>query len=178
MSESLIHYDVASQISAIAALADTNCEGFAHRIYNQRTAFTAATEADIITILVPANSALIIVGIEVKTLYDTSDAALVGGDFRSTFDLNPYGPYIGAGAVGQFRIFIAGQQYCATMFDFALLGAGILLVVDSEKTFVLKANPNQPVGKNLTLVTRAQSYTVPQAAASELKKKETQFLVG
>jgi hypothetical protein len=177
MSQGFITYGVASQINAIATLGGSvNCEGFAHRIYGSSVAFSGPGEQNVAQITVPENSGLIIVGVEMKVLYDTADTDLDFGDFRSTFDLNPYGPYVGIGAVGQIRIIIGGQQYCATMFDFSLLGTPILLIVESEKDFILAVDPLQPAGKDITLVTKIHSYTVPATVASELKKKETQFL--
>jgi hypothetical protein len=177
MSESLIQKNVAQEISDIAALANSNCEGFAHRLYNSKVAFTAPTEANVVLIQIPQNSALIITAIDIKVLYNTADAALPG-DFRSTFDLNPYGPYVAAGAVGQIRILINNLQYCATAFDIGVINAGILLVLDGseDRSFALAVNPNQPAGKNLTLITRLNAYTVPQAVGTDLKKKQTQFL--
>jgi len=177
MSENLIHGPVAQAISALAELAGTDCEEFAHRIYNSKVAFTAPTEATVVQIEVPQNSALIITAIDMKVLYNTADAALPG-DFRSTFDLNPYGPYVGAGAVGQIRVLINNQQYCATAFDIGVINADILLVIDgdSDKLFTVKVNPLQPVGKNLTIVSRVIAFTVPQGSTEKLKKKQTQFL--
>lgn len=175
MSEALIHRNVAQEIADLAALANANCEGFAHQLYNSRTAFTAATATNVISFTAAENSAILITGIDIKTLYNTADAALPG-DFRSTFDVNPYGPYVAAGAVGTIRVLINNQQYCATVFDIGIINAGILLVIDSGKTFSLEVNPNQPAGKNLTLVTRVNAYTVPQTVAHDLKKKQTQFI--
>lgn len=175
MSESLIKQSVAQEISELASLAETDCAAFAHRIYNAKVAFAGPGNNPILSIAAPDSSAVLITGIDVKTLYDIADAALVG-DFRSSFDLNPYGPYSLAAAVGVIQIFINDKQYCADMFDIGLINAKILLVIDGGQTLVVKANPHQPAGKNLTLVTRAIGYTVPQTAADFLKKKQTQFI--
>jgi len=178
MSESVIHRDVAAEISNIAQLANTSCEGFAHRLYNSRVDFPdPATEATIFDFDVPEQSALIITALEIKVLYDTADTDLTG-DFRSTFDLNPYGPYVTGGDVGQIRILINDEQYCAIANDFGVMNAGLLLVIDGGYNFKISVNPFQPSGKDVTLVSRLNAYTVPQAAGTDLKKKQTQILAG
>ena len=178
MSESLIQRDVAAEISNIAALANASCEGFAHRLYNSLVEFPdPATEAAIFDFDVPEQSALIITVIDIKTLYDTADAALPG-DFRSSFDLNPYGPFVAGGGVGQIRILINNEQYCAIANDIGIINAGILLVVDGGYNFKVMVNPSQPTGKDVVLVSRLNAYTVPQVAGTDLKKKQTQFLAG
>lgn len=179
MSESLIHIDIAQQINYLAQMAGAKCSDFQHQIINSKVAFTAPTEANIFNVAVNANQALIITAIDVKTLYDVSDAPLNTGDFRSSFDLNPYGPYTGAGAVGQIRllgIVATNQQYGATAFDIGVINAGVIFVVLANQTLLVKANPNQPVGKNLTLVSRMNCYLVPQVVGVEIKKKETQII--
>ena len=176
MSESLIKRSVAQQISDLAALAGVDCEDFAHRVYNSKVEFPSpATNTPILSIPAGNGAAIIITGIDIKTLYNTADAALPG-DFRSTDDLNPYGPFVTDGGVGVIQILINGQQYCADMFDIGLINCEIILIVEAEKTLVVKANPHQPTGKDLTLVCRAIGFTVPQAAVETLKKKQTQFI--
>lgn len=176
MSEGLIHIDVAEQISYLSDIAGAKCTDFIHQIINSKVAFTAPTEANVFRLTIPENQALIITGIDIKALYDTADAALDGGDFRSSFDLNPYGPYVGAGAVGTVRILIGGSQYGATAFDIGVINAGIILVVLANQTFELAVNPQTPAGKNVTLVSRMNVYLVPQEVGTEVTKSATQFL--
>lgn len=177
MSENLIHNSVAAEISKLSELANSSCEGFAHRLYNSRVDFAGPGEQNIFNFQVPANSALIITAIDIKVLYDIADAALVG-DFRSTFDLNPYGPYSGIGDVGQIRLLVDNQQYGATANDIGVINHGILLVIESERTLTVKVDPFQPAAKNLTLVSVLEAFTVPEAAGIDLKKKQTQILAG
>ena len=176
MSENLIHIDVAQQISYLSDMAGAKCSDFQHQLYNSKVAFTAPTEATIFSIQVQENFALIITALDIKTLYDTADAALPG-DFRSSFDLNPYGPYVGAGAVGTVRLLVDGQQYGAVIFDIGVINAGVVLVVLGGRILTVLVNPLQPVGKNLTLVSRLNAYLVPQTVGTEIKKNETQLIV-
>lgn len=182
MSESLIHQSVAAQIQELALLAGSPCESFQHQVINSKVAFTAPTEASIFTIAIPANTALVITSLEILTLYNTADAALPG-DYRSTDNLNPYGPYVGAGAVGTVRFLInatgapPGEQIFATAFDFGVINQGILFVIRGDKTLEIKVNPFQPAGKNLTLVSRLNTFiVVPESAAVDLEKKATRIV--
>lgn len=175
MSESLIHVNVAEEINYLAQLSGFGCAEFSHRIINSKTAFTAATAANVIDFTVPANMALIVTAIDIKTLYNTADAALPG-DFRSTDDLNPYGPYVGAGAVGVVTIVVNGSPYGQAAFDIGIINAGVMFVFLADEDLQINVNPNQPVGKNLTLVTRVNAYLVRQEVATELKKNSTQII--
>ncbi len=180
MSESIIHESVANQITNLASLADAPCEYFQHVVFDSVVAYTAPVEDTLFNITVPANTALVITSLEILTLYNTADAALPS-DFRSTDNLNPYGPYVGAGAVGQIRFLLNGlEQIFATAFDFGVINQGILFVINGNKSIVIKANPFTPVGKNVTLVSRLNTFVVvPEAAVTEtLKKKETRIITG
>lgn len=177
MSENLIHVNVAEEISFLADMAGAKCSDFQHQIVNSKVAYTAPTEANVFSLTVPENFALVITALDIKTLYNTADAALVNGDYRSTDDLNPYGPYVGAGAVGTVRWLIGGQQYGATTFDIGSINAGLIIVVLASQTLQIAVNPLQPAGKNLTLVSRLNVYLVPQEVGTEIKKGETQFIV-
>ncbi len=177
MSESLIHQSVAAQIQELALLADASCESFQHQVINSKVAFTAPTEANIFNLTIPANTALVITSLEILTLYNTADAALPS-DFRSTDNLNPYGPYVGAGAVGTIRFLVNGtDQIFATAFDFGVINQGVLFVIRGDKTLLIKVNPFQPVGKNLTLVSRLNTFiVVPESSAVDLEKKATRIV--
>lgn len=177
MSESLIHQSVAAQIQELALLADSPCENFQHQVVNSKVAFTGPTEASIFNLTIPANTALVITSLEILTLYNTADVALPG-DFRSTDNLNPYGPYVGAGAVGTIRFLVnTSEQIFATAFDFGVINQGVLFVVRGDKSFQVKVNPFQPVGKNLTLVSRLNTFiVVPESAAVDLEKKATRIV--
>lgn len=176
MSENLLHINVAEEISYLADIAGAKCSDFQHQLINSKVAFTSATEAAIFNLVVPENFALIVTGIDSKVLFDTTDTDLVG-DFRSTFDFNPYGPYAGAGAaVGMIRLLIGGKQYGQTAFDIGMINAGVILVVLASETFQVLVNPFTPTGKDVTLVSRMNVYLVPQLVGTEVKKNETQFI--
>src|SRR5882724_5438005 len=133
MSESLVHIDVAEQINFLADMAGAHCYDFQHQIINSKTAFTSATDAQVIIYTVPTNFTFIVTFIYIKTLYNTADAALPS-DFRSSFDLNPYGPYVGAGDVGQVRLVVDGQQYGASpAYDIGVINRGVLFVILSNR---------------------------------------------
>lgn len=176
MSESLVHIDVAEQINYLAQMSGFGCQDFQHQIYNSKVAFAGPGELNIFNFQVNENMALIITAIDTKVLYDTSDSVALPGDFRSSFDFNPYGPYVGIGAVGTIRIFVDGQQYGQTAFDIGIINAGVIFVVLSKRTIQVAINPLQPAGKNITLVSRLNAYLVPQAVGTELKKNETQII--
>jgi hypothetical protein len=182
MSESLIHDSVANQVQALALLAGADCESFQHQVIDSKVAFAGPGEQNIFNLSVAANTALVITSLDIKVLYDTADAAL-DGDFRSSFDLNPYGPYVGAGAVGTIRFLVnadsapPGQQVFATAYDIGVMNQGILFVFRGEKTLQVKVNPLQPAGKNITLVSRLNTFiVVPEASAVDLEKKATRIV--
>lgn len=168
---------MANQIQALALLGGADCESFQHQVINSKVAFTGPGEQSIFNLSIAANTALVITGLEIKVLYDIADAAFVG-DFRSTDDLNPYGPYVGAGAVGTIRFLINGsEEPFATAYDLGVINQNVLFVIRGDKTFVVKVNPFQPAGKNLTLVSRMTTYiVVPEAAAVDLEKKATRIV--
>ena len=177
MSESLIHESVANQIQALALLADAPCEGFQHQVINSKVAFAGPGEQNIFNLSIAANTALVITALEIKVLYDTADVAL-DGDFRSTDDLNPYGPYIGVGAVGTVRFLINGtEQPFATAYDLGVINQNVLFVIRGDKTLEVKVNPFQPAAKNLTLVSRMTTFiVVPESNAVDLEKKATRIV--
>jgi hypothetical protein len=178
MSESLIHDSVAHQIQSLALLADSPCESFQHQVIDSKVAFAGPGEQNIFNLAIAANTALVITSLEIKVLYDTADVALLGGDFRSTDDLNPYGPYVGAGAVGTIRFLVnTSEQIFATAYDFGVINQGVLFVIRGDKTFQVKVNPFQPVGKNITLVSRLNTFiVVPESSAVDLEKKATRIV--
>jgi len=178
MSESLIHQSVAAQIQELALLADSPCENFQHQVIDSKVNFAGPGEQNIFNLVIAANTALVITSLEIKVLYDTTDVALLGGDFRSTDDLNPYGPYVGAGAVGTIRFLINGtEQPFATAFDFGVINQGVLFVFRGDRTLVVKVNPFQPAGKAVTLVSRLNTFiVVPESSATDLEKKATRIV--
>ena len=179
MSESLIHQSVAAQIKELAELAEAACEDFQHQVIDSSVTFTGPGEQSIFNITIPPNTALVVTSLEIKALYDVNDATFNNSDFRATDDLNPYGPFFGSGsAVGQIRWLINGtEQIFATAYDFGVINQGILFTFLGNRSLVIKANPNQPTGKDLTLVSRLNTFiVVPEASVTELQKKSTRIV--
>lgn len=179
MSESVIHDSVARQIMDLASLAEASCDSFQHQIIDSKVNFAGPGAQSIFNLMVADNTALVITSLEIKVLYDTADALLIGGDFRSTDDLNPYGPYVGVGAVGTINFLLNGSEpLFATAFDFGVINQGILFVIGGGKSLVISVNPFQPAGKNITLVSRLNTFiVVPEVAATEsLSKKQTRIV--
>lgn len=179
MSESVIHESVPQQIMALATLADTDCGNFQHQVINSKVNFAGPGAQSIFNLQVADNTALVITSLEIKVLYDTADALLIGGDFRSTNDLNPYGPFVGVGAVGTIDFLLNGsEKLFATAFDFGVINQGVLFVISGGNSIVISVNPFQPAAKNITLVSRLTTFiVVPESAVTEtLKKKQTRIV--
>lgn len=176
MSESLFFGSVSEEIQALVALAGdgVSCDDFQHRRLNSSVAFLGPGSQTLLQFQPPQGMAFIITKIDIKTLYDITDAPFVGADFRSTDDINPYGPlFAGSGGVGIIQAFQNNQQIFAPAFDLGVINTPLLFVVLSQIQFVLKADPQQPVGKNLVLVTGMTGYLVPAFVGTALKKKST-----
>jgi hypothetical protein len=180
MSESLLKESVANQLASLATLAGANCSDFQHQVIDSSILFAGPGEQQLIAFTVADNSGVIVTSIDIKTLFDTTDATLGSGaaDWRSTDDLNPYGPFaVGSGGVGTIRITIAGENQFATAWDIGLINNGILFsYTDVDSPVVLLANPNQPAGKNLQLVTRMNTFIVPGEVATLVKKNQTRIV--
>lgn len=179
MSENLIHVSVAQEIQALALLAEAECFDFQHHVLNSSSSFTGAGGfVTIFTIIVPSNSAFIMTSLDIKMLYATEDAALVG-DFRSTFDLNPYGPlFTGSAGSGIIAIQDNGQQIFNTANDIGVMNVPLILVFTGGHTITIFANPQQPAGKTLVSINRVTGYLVPESIGSTLKKKESRIRTG
>lgn len=179
MSENIGHESVAEQIMGLATLGETSCDNFQHQLIGSKVNFAGPGAQSIFNIMVAENTALVITGLDIKVLYDTSDAALAGGDFRSTDDLNPYGPYVGIGAVGMIDFLLNGsEKLFATAFDFSVINRPILFVISGGKSLVISVNPLQPLAKNITLVSTLTTFiVVPEIAATEhLSKKNSRIV--
>jgi hypothetical protein len=189
MSESLIKRSVAEQISGLAELAqavdpNVNCSQFTNQIiFSNRTILAGPGLAEIAQITVPDNQGLIWTAIDVKVLFDTTDTTLVPvgtavPDLRSTDDLNPYGPFAAGANVGQFELtdngkFYFGQTGSPSCWDIGLMNNELLFPFTGPTKLILSANPNQPAGKNICLVTRINMFACGLAAAVALKEKKT-----
>jgi len=176
MSENLIHHSIPAEMAALATLAGGSCDDIvAPQILDSKTAYAGPSTQNVINYTVPENLSYVILAIDIKTLYDTSDAALPS-DFRSTDDLNPYGPYIGAGAVGTIDLLDNDTAQFAPAFDIGVINAPVLFVIQGGHVLKIAVAPNQPAGKNLTLVTRVFGYLVIQQFGTELQKKTIRII--
>ncbi len=176
MSENLIHVPVAAEIQALALLAEANCSDFQHHILNSASSYVGPGFVTIFTILVPENMAFIMTALDIKMLYDLEDTDIDFADFRSTFDLNPYGPqFTGSAGAGIIAIDDNGVPIFNTANDIGVMNAPLLLIFSGGHTITVFANPQQPVGKTLVSINRILGYLVPQSIGVALKKKETRI---
>jgi hypothetical protein len=163
-------------MDALGRLAGVTCDNFQHQVIDTVTAFAGPSLKNLLSYTVPSSSALVITNIDVKTLYDTADALLIGGDFRATDDFNPYGPYVGVGDVGLIQLLVNDIGEFATAFDIGVINNPVLFVILGGRVLRVTANPKQPAAKNITLVMRLNAFIVPEPVGSEIKKKETRII--
>lgn len=182
MSENLVHTSVAQEIQALALLAggDTQCSDFQHEILNSESTYVGPGAATtIFTIIVPENAAFIITSIDIEMVPLVTDAAFVGGDFRATDDLNPYGSqFAGSGGSGTIVINDNGQGVFQTANAIGVINAGVIFVFGSGHTVTIIVNPQHPAGKTMTSSNRVTGYLVPSAIGAELKKKQSIIRTG
>lgn len=179
MSENLIHINVAEEMAYLADYAGARCTDFQHQLINTRVDVTGPGAVTLFTLnskVNPANGALIVTGLDIKTLYDPADIPLADGDFRSSFDLNPFGPFAAGAAVSQISISDNGIQQFETAWDIGLINAGVILVFSGGHSITIDITANQPAGAALSFVARLNSYLVPQEVGTELKKKQTRII--
>ena len=176
MSENLIHPSVPAEITYLAGLAGVGCEQFQQQIFDSKTTFVGPGELFVITYTVPENSSLIIMSLDIKMLYDITDAVFVGADFRATDDLNPYGPLAAGADVGQVRMLVDGLQQFQTAWDIGVINQSVMLIVGGGKELQIGVNPNQPAGETLVGVSVMRTYAATKAIGDILKKKETRIM--
>jgi hypothetical protein len=176
MSENLIHVSVAQDIQALALLADAECSDFQHHILNSSSSYAGPGFVTIFTIVIPQNMSFIMTALDIKMLYDLEDTDLDFADFRSTFDLNPYGPqFTGSVGAGIIAINDNGQGIFNTANDIGVMNAGLILIFSGGHTITVFADPQQPVGKTLVSINRILGYLAPESIGVRLKKKETRI---
>jgi hypothetical protein len=178
MSESIGHASVAAQILELAQLTGYPCEEFQHEVIGSRVTFAGSSTQDLINVSVVEHGGLVITRIDIKTLFDTTDA-LLDGDFRSTDDFNPYGPFaaaIVAPGIGQIIMSFDGVNQFSLANDFTLINRAILFGANSSQTVKITATTNQPAGKNLMLVTAVNCFTCRDVVISTIQKKTTQII--
>jgi hypothetical protein len=106
-----------------------------------------------------------------------TDAPFVGGDFRATDDLNPYGSqFAGSGGSGTIVINDNGEGTFQVANGIGVINCPLLFVFMGGHTITVVVNPQHPAGKTLTSSNRITGYLVPEAIGSELKKKESRIL--
>jgi len=179
MSESLIKQSVPGQLRELAEIAEHSCgEVICHQILNTKFAYVGPSNQTLFNYQVPDNLAYVILGIDIKTLYDETSGDFTG-DFRSTDDINPFGPYFaGSGGVGQITILDNNQALPggSVANDIGVINVGIMIVIQSGHTFGLQVNPNIPAAKKVTLVCRTFGYLTTSAFGTSLEKKTTRIL--
>lgn len=179
MSENLIHVSVAQEIEALAQLADAQCSDFQHEILNSASSYAGPGNVTIFTIIIPENAAFIMTALDIEMVPLISDPIFDGGDYRSTADLNPFGPqFAGSGGSGVIVINDNGQGVFAVANGMGVINTPLLLVFGGGHTITVLVNPQQPAAKTLTSVNRITGYLVPQEIGNELKKKESRILTG
>ena len=182
MSENLVHISVADEIQALALLAgpDVSCSDFQHEILNSESSYVGPGAATtIFTIDIPANAAFIMTSLDIEMVPLVTDAAFVGGDFRATDDLNPYGSqFAGSGGSGTIVIRDNADGIFQTANGIGVINAPVIFVFMGGHTITVIVNPQHPAGKTLTSSNRITGYLVPEMIGSELKKKESRILTG
>ena len=178
MSESLNKVNPIADIIRIAEFTGSSCGVFDHRIINSTQTFPAAGSQPIFSLSVSQNSALIVTALDIKSLTDPAAApgggGGVNGDWRSTFDINPFGPF-GGGAVGIIEITDNGNPLFPAANDIGLINAGIFLVFQGGHNVVISADPQQAAG-TIVLVSRLNCYKCPQEVGTRLTKSSTRCL--
>ena len=176
MSENLVHISVAQEIHALAELADAACSDFQHVIINSESSYVGPGAVTIFTIVVPANAAFIVTSLDIEMVPLITDAAFVGGDYRATDDLNPFGSqFVGSGGSGTILINDNGNGIFTTANGIGVINAGVIFVFAGGHTITILIDPQQPAGKTLTSSNRINGYLVPSAVGDELKKKESRI---
>lgn len=178
MSESLNKVNPIADIIRIAEFTGAPCSVFDHRIINSTQTYAAAGSQPIFSLSVSQNSALIVTAIDIKSLTDPADApgnpASFNGDWRSSFDINPFGPF-GGGAVGILTITDNGNLLFPAANDIGLINAGLFLVFQGGHNIVFSADPQQAAGA-IVLVSRLNCYKCPQEVGTRLTKSSTRCL--
>lgn len=170
--------------SLASALSDTpiGCHEFQHQLIDSNIAIVGSGLNNLYDFKTITDSALIITGLDIKVLFDITDTTFSGTagnsvpDYRSTFDLNPYGPYAaGSGGVGQIIMSVDSDVQFALAWD-VVINHQVLFVVGGGKTVLIQVNAQLPAGKKVTLVPCLIAFTCREAIATLLKKNTTQII--
>jgi hypothetical protein len=178
MSESLNKVNPIADIIRLAEFTGGQCGDWDHRIVNSTQTYPAAGLQPIFSLTVSRDSAIVITALDIKSLSDP-DAAPGGGgagngDWRSSFDINPFGPF-GGGAVGLVQITVNGNLIFPACNDIGLINAGIFLVFQGGHNVVISADPQQAAG-TIVLVSRINCYKTRQEVGTRLTKSSTILL--
>jgi len=178
MSESLNKVNPIADIIRLAEFTGGQCGDWDHRIVNSTQTYPAAGLQPIFSLSVSRDSAIVVTALDIKSLSDPADApgnpASFNGDWRSTFDINPYGPF-GGGAVGLVQITVNGNLIFPACNDIGLINAGIFLVFQGGHNVVISADPQQAAG-TIVLVSRLNAYKTRQEVGTRLTKSSTILL--
>ncbi len=183
MSENLVHNFVPQEIQALALLADAGCEEFQHEVLNSESSYVGpGADTTIFTIVVPANAVFIMTSLDIEMVPLVTDAAFVGGDFRATDDINPYGSqFAGSGGSGTIVINDNGVGIFKVANAIGVINTPLLFVFEGGHTITVIVNPQHPAAKTLTSSNRITGYLVAESiggaesVASKLKKNQTQI---
>lgn len=176
MSESLYKAPVPEQLLRLADLAEKDCSQFKHEILNSSVTFNGPGAQDILNLTTVEKGGLIIVGANIRADFDITDTTLVPAgtavpDLRATDSLNPYGPFAGGtSAVATLEIFQNGTTLFGPFFDIALT-LGFLFAFKGETAVRISANPLQPAGKKIQLVSAFSCFSVDEDVVTGLQKK-------
>ena len=177
MSESLVHVNVIDDIIKLATFTGAPCDVFSHRIINSQQTYAAAGSQPIFSLSIAQESCLLVTAIDIKALFDPAapPGGAGNGDWRSSFDINPFGPF-GGGSVGTVLITSNGVNVFAPgANDIGVINAGVLFVFQGGSNIVISADPQQAAG-TIVLVSRLNAYTCPQEVGTKLTKSQSRLL--
>jgi len=181
MSESLLQFPVPQLQCALADLSGQEKEAFRHCILSAQQTATVGGVDSIWLFRPKQDSCLIVLGIDIKTLQDPaaaqfSTAGLASNDWRSSFDLNPFGPWIAGSQVALVQITVNGVGIFPQAVDIGVINAGVLFVFNHNMDVSINVQGNLPAGADIEWVIRVIGFTAPIDVYKCLKKFQTQII--
>lgn len=178
MSQGLIQTSVLREILDLARLACTkDTTQFQHVIITSSIGILPVTEVTAIDFDVPENMCLIVTHAGARSLpLPTGDALLSDGDFRSSEDVNPYGPNTAGSDYSYARWQINTTPSTPQIYTQAILNTSCLLVFSPKTRAQLLITANLPPATMVGLVVRVNCYLAPAAIAECLAFNQTTFI--
>lgn len=181
---SLVHVDVAGQILNLSRLAGVDPRDFQHSLFLHKETIFSGTDAGFSTSeQIPAHSGLIITAIDIKSVptpEDTDLGGAAGPDWRSVFDVNPFGPF-GTSTSSNVRflvdgldIFPVGAATAAIIPDIGLINGGLLIPIVGQSWAIVVEGTM--LDKNLELTMRMTRYHCSQQTARKLQRFGTRIV--